>query len=106
MNIHEGKAHDFHFFWWYYKFNKMKVLNSGVFHYRISDRGGGVPHANRKKIWNYNFTTSGAPQEENGDQNVLDDVMNAQHMSGAVPGKMHGYVVILFPTISAHIDHF
>ena len=51
-----------------------------------------MPHTLMKKIWHYNFTTSGVSPDEKNDEGVLDDVMNAHHMSGAVPGKMHGYV--------------
>lgn len=64
--------------------------NDTDFIYRISDRGGGVPHDLVEKIWRYNFTTSGTYQDENENQGLFTEVMNPPQTS-PVPGKMHGY---------------
>ena len=61
--------------------------------FRISDRGGGVPHNIAKKIWQYNFSTSGADKDdhENKGEVLFSEVMHSPQ-SSSVPGKMHGYV--------------
>ena len=59
-----------------------------------------MPHNIAKKIWQYNFSTSGVDNDGNERDILFSEVMQSPQ-SSSVPGKMHGYVtdfvwVVLF----------
>ena len=56
---------------------------------RICDRGGGIPHANMARVWDYGFTTSGEDRETD---NMMDGGLFATFTENRAAGAMHGYV--------------
>ncbi|XP_048252445.1 3-methyl-2-oxobutanoate dehydrogenase [lipoamide] kinase, mitochondrial-like [Haliotis rufescens] len=70
---------------------------------RISDRGGGIPPKVLAKVWDYNFTTSGAVTDDRVDGGLFGQIMNTDN-SGPAPGKMHGYGFGL-PTARAYAEY-
>ncbi|XP_076434574.1 branched-chain alpha-ketoacid dehydrogenase kinase-like [Babylonia areolata] len=63
--------------------------NDNDFVIRISDRGGGVPQKLARRVFEYNFTTSGsASHDQSG--GIFDSFMHSDH-STPTAGKMHGY---------------
>ena len=50
---------------------------------RISDRGGGIPHTDFEKIFDYHFTTSGQNEETN--RGMFGDIVENRSA-----GPMHG----------------
>ncbi|XP_059141301.1 3-methyl-2-oxobutanoate dehydrogenase [lipoamide] kinase, mitochondrial-like [Physella acuta] len=64
--------------------------NEHHFVIRISDRGGGIPAKIMNRVFDYNFTTSGALLDDKVDGGLFGQFMNADH-TGPAPGKMHGY---------------
>jgi len=64
--------------------------NEHHFVFRISDRGGGVPDKISKKVFDYNFTTSGVAEDTRTDGGIFGNIMETSH-TGPCPGKMHGY---------------
>lgn len=67
------------------------AVNDVDFVVRVSDRGGGIPHKIINRVWNYNFTTSGTSTDDRVNGGLFGEVMSPSHMSGATPGRMHGY---------------
>lgn len=68
------------------------VFNFWLLNFRISDRGGGIPHHLMERVLEYNFTTA---NEENSDSSqeghVFSDMMEAVNPNPA-GGPMHGSV--------------
>uniref|UniRef100_A0A8C4ZCR3 Protein-serine/threonine kinase n=1 Tax=Gadus morhua TaxID=8049 RepID=A0A8C4ZCR3_GADMO len=53
---------------------------------RISDRGGGIPHANKDKVMDYHFSTA----EESNQDPRMSSLFNTMTNSGPQSGPMHG----------------
>ncbi|XP_012944307.1 3-methyl-2-oxobutanoate dehydrogenase [lipoamide] kinase, mitochondrial, partial [Aplysia californica] len=77
--------------------------NDHHFVFRISDRGGGIPAKIAKKVFDYNFTTSGSTTDDRVDGGIFGQIMQAEH-TGPAPGKMHGYGFGL-PTSRAYAQY-
>ncbi len=56
--------------------------------YRISDRGGGIPHDKVNDVMKYNFSTAEESTEKLMDQDIFGGMMEAVNRSTA--GPMHG----------------
>lgn len=66
-------------------------MRVNCFYFRISDRGGGIPHHLIPRVLQYNFTTA---NDEDADQD--ESVMNAMMEScnpNPIGGPMHGLVL-------------
>lgn len=60
---------------------------------RISDRGGGIPHDNINKVWDYHYTTSTSPGRElpeNDNGENLFSTMMSPPTQGPAAGAMFG----------------
>ena len=55
--------------------------------YRISDRGGGIPHENMPKIFHYGYTTGDGAEAHDDNRGLF-----GQFVESRAAGTMHGYV--------------
>lgn len=66
-------------------------------YYRISDRGGGIPHENMDKVWMYHFTTAENTYRDPADvasDDPFKSIMSPPHQ-GPAAGAMFGYVHVV-----------
>ncbi|XP_077995486.1 branched-chain alpha-ketoacid dehydrogenase kinase-like [Glandiceps talaboti] len=77
--------------------------NDTDFVIRISDRGGGIPHQNVGKVFQYHFTTSGSCTDERVTRGLFGEIMNADQQ-GPGGGPMHGFGFGL-PTSRAYAEY-
>lgn len=72
--------------------------------YRISDRGGGIPHYLMPKIMQYNFSTAEASIENNNrsEYQLFNNMLDAANSTTS--GPMHGYGFGL-PTSRAYSEY-
>ena len=56
--------------------------------YRISDRGGGIPHDKVEKVMQYNFSTASDSDDATMDDNVMGNLVQAVNQTTS--GPMHG----------------
>jgi len=86
-------------------FERMPPINVTIannetdFIIRITDRGGGIPHDDLTRIWDYGFTTGGADEESKLDRGLF-----GQFMENRSAGAMHGYGFGL-PACKAYIHY-
>lgn len=73
--------------------------------YRISDRGGGIPHAVLPKVMHYNFTTAEESTEQRLAVDPLGNIVDASNPgSGSTMSPMHGFGFGL-PTSRAYAEY-
>ena len=62
---------------------------------RISDRGGGIPHDDMERVWDYHFTTACSPgrdlPEKDADADPFRSIMSPPSQ-GPAAGPMFGWV--------------
>ncbi|XP_045033117.1 3-methyl-2-oxobutanoate dehydrogenase [lipoamide] kinase, mitochondrial-like [Daphnia magna] len=82
------------------------IANNEVdFILRISDRGGGIPHAVLPKVMHYNFTTAEESTEQRLEVDPLGNIIDASNPgSGSTMSPMHGFGFGL-PTSRAYAEY-
>lgn len=82
------------------------IANNEVdFILRISDRGGGIPHAVLPKVMHYNFTTAEESTEHRLSVDPLGNIIDASNPgSGSTMSPMHGFGFGL-PTSRAYAEY-
>ncbi|XP_002736817.1 branched-chain alpha-ketoacid dehydrogenase kinase-like [Saccoglossus kowalevskii] len=74
--------------------------NDNDFIIRISDRGGGIPHPDVHKVFQYHYTTSGRVDDDRVSRGIFGEMMNSDQQ-GPGGGPMHGFGFGL-PTADAY----